>query len=241
MDSPEAALAAQQGGAHRLELCSDLVEGGITPSLGSIQAAHAAVSIPLFVLIRPRGGDFCYTSTEFDVMRRDILAVRSTGADGVVLGILLPDGSVDASRTAELITLARPMQVTFNRAFDLCKNPMDALETLVTLGVERVLTSGQQPTVVDGMSLVKRLVESANDRITILAGGGIRADNIARIARSTGVHEFHFTARTPQESPMQYRNTRCWMGKAYQPDDYERRVTRAELVRQVIHALRKSD
>jgi copper homeostasis protein len=239
VDSPEAALAAQQGGAHRVELCSDLVEGGITPSLGAVQAAREKLTISLFVLIRPRGGDFCYTAAEFDVMRRDVIAVRDAGADGVVLGILLPDGSVDLPRTTELIALARPMQVTFCRAFDLCKNPVEALDTLISMGVERVLTSGQQPTAGDGTNLIKRLVEQENGRITVLVGGGIRSDNIARIARGTGAREFHFTARAPQESPMQYRNPRCWMGKAYQPDEYERRVTRAELVRQVINALRK--
>jgi copper homeostasis protein len=153
IDSVEAAMAAQQGGANRVELCADLLEGGTTPSAGTIHLARRSIDIDLNVIIRPRGGDFCYTPVEFEVMKLDIETAKAAGANGVVIGVLNEDGSVDADRTSELVTLARPMSVTFHRAFDMARDPYQALETLIDLGVDRVLTTGQESSVLEGLDL----------------------------------------------------------------------------------------
>lgn len=236
IDSVEGALAAQQGGAQRVELCDNLVEGGTTPSLGMLRLARRQVSIAIHVLIRPRGGDFCYTPLEFAVMAEDIRAAREAGADGVVLGLLLPDGRVDAARTAELVELARPLSVTFHRAIDLCRDSAEALETLAWLGVERVLTSGREATALQGAACIAGLVRRSAGRVKVMAGGGVTAENLPELVAATGVGEVHFTAREPLASPMTYHNRACFMGKAYTPDEYTRKVTTAERVRAVIEA-----
>ena len=170
IDSVEGALAACEGGAQRVELCAGLVEGGVTPSSGMIELARRVQPLRLHTLIRPRGGDFLYSDLEYAVMQQDVLAAKRAGADGVVLGLLQPDGQIDSSRTADLVTLARPMAVTFHRAFDLCRDPAEALEVLITLGIERVLTSGQKSSALEGKACIASLVRQAAGRITILAG-----------------------------------------------------------------------
>lgn len=236
VDSVEGALEAQAGGAQRVELCDNLVEGGTTPSLGMIQVARQKVSIGLHVIIRPRGGDFLYSESEFEVMRQDIQAAKAAGANGVVLGLLNRDGSIELPRTRALVELARPLSVTFHRAFDLSRDAQESLESLCSLGIERVLTSGQQPSASEGAGCIAQLVRQAGDRICILAGGGITEANAAEIARKTGVREIHFSARRWIESPMQAQNPRCVMGKAYQPDEYRRKVTDAAQVARMIQA-----
>lgn len=235
-DSVEGALAAQQGGAQRVELCADLVEGGVTPSLGQIRLVRQAASVGLQVLIRPRGGDFLYSKWEFLTMRSDILAAGDSGAQGVVLGILLPDGRVDVDRTGILVELARPMNVTFHRAIDMSHDPLKALEDLIELGVDRVLTSGCQPTAMQGAACIADLVRQAAGRIQIMAGGGITASNLPQLLSATRVSEIHFSARASQISAMTFRNDACFMGKPYQPDEYAYRYTNAQLVRQVIQS-----
>ncbi len=175
IDSVDGAVAAQQGGAQRVELCDNLVEGGTTPSIGTIRLARANIAIGLNVIIRPRGGDFCYTPLEFEVMRQDILAAREAGADGVVIGLLQPDGRVDAARTRALVELARPLSVTFHRAIDLCRDPLEALEDLAAIGVDRILTSGCRPTALEGAEVIAGLVRRSNGRVVIMAGGGVTA------------------------------------------------------------------
>ncbi len=236
IDSVEGAIAAQQAGAQRVELCDNLVEGGTTPSLGMLRLARQNVSITVNVIIRPRGGDFCYTPFEFAVMREDILAVKDAGADGIVLGLLLPDGRVDAARTGALVDLARPLPVTFHRAIDLCRDSAEALETLAGLGVAHILTSGREATALEGAPCIADLVRRSAGRVTIMAGGGITSQNLPALLSATGVSEVHFSAREPLASPMAYRNPGCFMGKAYTPDEYTRKVTTAELVRAVIEA-----
>lgn len=236
VDSVEGALAAQAAGAQRIELCDNLVEGGTTPSLGMVQVVRQQVSIGVQVIIRPRGGDFVYSDLAFEVMCRDILAVKQAGADGVVIGLLKPDGSVDMERTRALVDLARPMSVTFHRAFDMTRDPAEALEALCATGADRVLTSGQKPTALEGIDCIARMVSLARDRIMILAGGGINAENAAEVVTRSGVKEVHFAARRWVESPMTFRNPHCFMGKAYQPDEYMRKETDAGLVRKVIQA-----
>lgn len=236
VDSVEGALAAEKAGAQRIELCDNLVEGGTTPSLGMIKGCRRAVKIGLHILIRPRGGDFFYSPNEVEVMQEDILAAKTAGADGVVLGLLLPDGSVDLERTRMLLEIARPMSVSFHRAFDMCRDPFEALEALCGLGVERILTSGQMPSAVQGCTVLARLVRQSAGRLVILAGGGIGPENICEIATKTGVNEVHFSARKTTASPMTFQNRQCFMGKPYQPDEYTLKTPDLERIRAVIWA-----
>jgi copper homeostasis protein len=221
LDSVESAVGAERGGAHRVELCGNLLEGGVTPSAGLITAVRRAISIPLHVMIRPRGGDFCYTDAEFAVMRHDIQVAKDLAADGVVLGILDTQARVDAARTGELAHLARPLAVTFHRAIDMSRDLFEALETLVELKIDRILTSGGRQTAIEGQQTIARLVESAAGRIVIMPGSGIREQNVRQLIEDTGVREVHVSLRTPVASPMQQRNENVSMG--YLPGrEYER-------------------
>lgn len=236
VDSAEAAVAAEDGGAHRVELCTDLLEGGLTPSHGTIRIARERLRIGIMAMVRPRGGDFCYSDTEFAVMREDLLAARALGANGVVFGILHPDATIDRERTAELIALARPLPVTFHRAFDVTRDPFEALETLIDLGVERVLTSGQEPSALEGLDLIVELVRRSAGRIVVMPGGGITGRNVARIAGVSSASELHFASLEPCEGRMLHRNPVVFMGGALRPPEYARDVTRPESVAAVIAA-----
>ena len=236
VDSIESAAAAAEGGARRLELCANLVEGGTTPSAGTIALARE-LDVALHVMIRPRSGDFCYTAREFESMRHDVREARRCGADGVVFGLLAPDGTIEEGRTRILIEEARPLQVTVHRAFDLSRDPVEALDTLIALGVDRVLTSGQQATALEGVPLIRSLVKRAAGRIGILPGGGITAANVADVVRATGVREVHVHAARSFSSPMLYRNPRVVMGGPYTPDEYRRAETAADQIVAVVHAL----
>ena len=235
VDSLESALTAHACGAHRIQLCADLGIGGITPSSGMIQLVIERLQIPVQVIIRPRRGDFLYSDAEFEVMRRDIEMAKSAGADGVVLGILRADGSIDLERTRTLTAAARPLSVTFHRAFDMCRDPLEALDRLISLGVDRLLTSGQEATAEAGIGLIRDLVERATGRIAIMPGAGINAGNIHRIAQETGAAEFHFSARETVGGPMHYRNPRLSIGDA--DEEYLRRYASAERIRGIIGAL----
>jgi len=236
VDSAEAAVAAQAGGGNRVELCSDLLEGGLTPSHGTIEVSRARLRIPIMAMVRPRGGDFCYSDVEFEVMRHDLLAAKGLGADGIVLGLLKADGTVDGERTRELIALARPLPVTFHRAFDMTRDPFEALDTLMSLGVDRLLTSGQEPSVLEGLDLIVELVKRSAGRIVIMPGGGITARNVARIAAASGARELHFASLELREGRMEYRNPRVFMGGTLRPPEYGLEVTRPEAVAAVIGA-----
>jgi copper homeostasis protein len=241
VDSVDSAIAAQEGGAARVELCDNLFEGGTTPSAGMIAVARKSLTIGLQVIIRPRGGDFLYSSTEFEVMKRDVLIAKQLGADGVVIGILERDGSVDVPRTRELIDLARPLQVTFHRAFDMTRDPHAALETLVNLGVERVLTSGQQATVPQGIELIAALVRQAGARIIVMPGGGITLENAAKIAAASSAKEIHLGDLLSVPSIMTFRNERVYMGGAYTPSEYTRMMTDAARIRRIVALLPELD
>ena len=191
MDSVESALAAERGGAARVELCDALFDGGTTPSAGMIAACRERVAIPVFVIIRPRGGGFVYSDAELDVMRRDIVAARGLGADGVVIGALRRDGSVDAAQTRSLVGVAGGLPVTFHRAFDFAPSPAEAIETLIAAGITRILTSGGAATARDGVVTLAALVRQAADRLVVMAGGGVREENVKAIVDGSGVREVH--------------------------------------------------
>jgi copper homeostasis protein len=238
VESAEGAIAAEAGGAHRVELCSDLLEGGLTPSHGTLAVTRARLRIGIMAMVRPRGGDFCYSDTEFAVMREDLLAAKQLGANGVVFGILNADGTVDRERTAELVALARPLPVTFHRAFDVSRDPFEALDTLITLGVDRLLTSGQEPSVLEGLDLICELVKRAAGRIVVMPGGGITERTIGRIAATSGATELHFASLEPREGRMAYRNPRVFMGGTLRPPEYSQDATRPESVAALITAAR---
>ena len=204
-NSLTSAMNAQKAGAHRVELCSELSLGGITPSAGMIEMVRKNLSIDVFVLIRPRAGDFCYSDDEMKIMERNIEFCKKTGCDGVVIGILKKDGTIDKTRTKRLIDLAQPMQVTFHRAFDVCKHPLEALEIIIELGCNRILTSGQHPTAIEGIDFLKRLHEQANDRISIMAGSGVGAKNVLQF-KEMGLKEVHFSAKSLVESSMEFEH-----------------------------------
>lgn len=212
VDSVESAIAAEQGGAQRIELCSSLIEGGLTPSLGLIRVVRSRLSIGVHVMIRPRGGDFLYSNDEFSIMKDDIALAAQSGADGVVLGILTAQGDVDIPRTRELVELARPMEVTFHRAIDHTRDYVSALQDLIQAGVARVLTSGAEPSAVQGRHNIRNLVNAAAGAITIMAGAGVRANNVAQIIRETGVRDVHASLRRAVPSPMKHHRRKVHLG-----------------------------
>jgi copper homeostasis protein len=229
-DSVESAIAAQRGGANRVELCAGLMEGGTTPSAGAIEMVRRKLNIALHVIIRPRAGDFLYSETDFEVMKMDIALAKRLGADGVAIGILTQEGGIDIERTKELLDMARPLGVTFHRAFDMSRDPVASLDDLIALGVDRVLTSGQEASVIEGLSVVSQLVRLAAGRIAVMAGGGLTQHNVKAIV-SAGVRELHFTGRTNVESIMTYRNLRVSMSSGVRPAEYSHLVTDSERVR----------
>lgn len=200
------AMLAQQAGADRIELCASPEEGGVTPSHGIIRSARESLRISLYPIIRPRGGDFLYSDEEFSIMLRDIGYCKQVGCNGVVIGMLCPDGSVDQRRCARLVEAAYPLGVTFHRAFDWAANPFEAMETIIGMGCERILTSGQRPTAEEGAGLIDQLIREADDRIVIMPGSGVRSVNIVSLAEKTGASEFHTSARCRQASGMEYVN-----------------------------------
>ena len=202
----ESCIVAQAAGAHRIELCDNPGEGGTTPSYGFIKKAREVLQIELYCMIRPRGGDFFYTDEEFDIMKTDVQTCKQLGCDGVVIGMLNQDGTVDKERCKKLVELAYPMGVTYQRAFDRVKDPFAALEDIIETGCERILTSGLVPSCFDGAPLIAKLIQQADDRIVIMPGSGLRASNVIDVAKITGAREFHTSARININSTMNYTN-----------------------------------
>lgn len=196
--------SAVEGGADRIELCANLAEGGTTPSFGTIKRCRETFNVLLYSIIRPRGGDFLYNKDEYEIMLQDVKLCKQSGCDGIVIGLLNMDGTIDIARTSELIELAYPMETTFHRAFDRCRDPFEALEELIEIGCERILTSGQKQSVVDGVDLVTELNKKAADRIIIMPGSGVRKENIKMLADKTGCTEFHSSLRGKTKSAMQF-------------------------------------
>lgn len=199
-------MIAQAAGAHRIELCDNPFEGGTTASYGFIKTARENLSIELYPIIRPRGGDFLYSEIEFEVMKADIENCKSLGCDGVVIGILNADGTVDKKRCKQLVEIAHPMKVTFHRAFDRTNDPFKAMEDIISIGCERILTSGQKNLAIDGEELLNKLVKQANNRIIIMPGSGVNSDNIEILVKNTNATEFHTSARTFINSKMEFIN-----------------------------------
>lgn len=240
LQSVDGAIAAERGGADRVELCAALVEGGITPSLGTVKACREAIDLDIMVMIRPRGGDFDYTGWELDVMARDIRNLRGTGVTGVVFGVLDTDGQVARPQVQRLREEAgEELTVCFHRAFDVCLDPFDGLETLIDLGVDRILTSGQAATVPEGVAIIRDLVKQAASRIGILPGCGILPENVAEVIAATGVTEFHATAFGTLNSSMQHQNPAVYMGVPGLPE-YQRQVTSEAEVRRFVQAAGKA-
>jgi copper homeostasis protein len=202
----QSCIDAQAAGAHRIELCDNPADGGTTPSYGFIKAARDKLTIDLYPIIRPRGGDFLYTDDEFDIMKSEIKVCKVFGCNGIVIGMLNADGTVDKKRCKELVELARPMGVTFHRAFDRTADLLQALEDVIEIGCERILTSGGVPNAIDGADMIAELIHKAAGRIIIMPGSGVRADNIKMLAEKTGAVEFHSSARTEIESKMKYQS-----------------------------------
>jgi copper homeostasis protein len=234
VDSAAGVRAAQAAGADRVELCAALLEGGITPSRGMIREARKIAGIGLNVMIRPRGGDFLFGDDEIATMRSDIETAKAEGADGVVIGLLTPEGEIDVGRTRELTSLARPLSVTFHRAFDMTRDPFPALDTLVALGIDRVLSSGQEATVLEGLPLIAEMVRRAGDRIVVMPGGGITSRNVERIVVAARPKEIHFAGLDPAPSGMQFRRPHVFMGGELRPPEYDRLVTSTASIRAVM-------
>lgn len=197
-------LCAVKGGASRIELCSALTEGGLTPSYAYLLKCRKDFSLPIFPIIRPRGGDFLYSEEEFEIIKKDVLFCRDTNYDGIVSGFLTKEGTIDQERLLTIVELAHPMQVTFHRAFDRCKEPLVAIEQIINAGCKRILTSGQAPKATEGKRLIQQLVEAAAGRIIIMPGSGVRKDNIAALAEATGATEFHSSLRSVSASNMTF-------------------------------------
>ena len=234
VDSVDSAVAAEQGGATRVELCTALLEGGLTPSAGTIAITRAQVSIGLQVMIRPRGGDFLYSDTEFASMKHDIELAKQLGANGVVFGLLTAAGNIDSDRTRVLLDHAKPMNVTFHRAFDMTRDPIAALETLIELGINRVLTSGQEVSALEGAELLHDLLVHADDKIIVMPGSGITEHNIKKVLDTTGAKEIHVTGTRTKNSTMTFRNDRCFMGGVIRPPEYSMTITDADRIRALV-------
>jgi copper homeostasis protein len=230
--SLDSCLTAQRAGAGRIELCGGLAEGGTTPSAGLIQLARQHLTIPFYVMIRPRGGDFLYNETELAVMRADIQLAKTVGADGIVLGILQADGSINEAQTRELVELANPLPVTFHRAFDMARDPLEALEAVIRTGAARILTSGQHQNVELGLSVLQQLAKKAAGRIEIMAGAGVNAQNAKQLSEA-GVDALHLSGSQKEDSGMIYRQPAVSMASSI-PAEYEYVEASEEKIRAVV-------
>lgn len=234
--SLQSCLTAQRAGAGRIELCGGMAEGGTTPSAGLVQLARKHLTIPLYVMIRPRGGDFLYSASELDVMKADIQLAKSLGADGLVFGILNPDGTVNETQTRELVNLAHPLPVTFHRAFDMTREPIEALEAVMRTGAVRILTSGQQQTAEQGLFVLQQLAQRAAGRIEVMAGAGVSAQNASQLI-AAGIDALHLSGSQREDSGMSFQQPAVSMASGI-PGEYEHVEADEEKIRTVIKQLR---
>lgn len=241
VDSLQSALSAEKGGADRIELCSNLMGGGTTPSAAMIELTRKYLTIDINLMIRPRTGDFCYSALELEVMKKDIEIAKKYGVNGIVIGVLKPNAEIDINAMKELIQLARPLDVTFHRAFDMTKDPFTSLDTLVKLGVKRILTSGQESKAIDGVNLIRKLVNKSENKIIIMPGAGINEENVKDIIDSTGVKEVHLSAKKRIESVMEYRNVKVYMGGNSIISEYDNYFTCEKTVGTIAQSLNYSE
>jgi len=232
-NSLESCIFAEKGGAQRVELCSNIPEGGTTPSYAEISLARKHLSIDLHVMIRPRGGDFLYSSLELEIIKQDIIAAKNLGADGVVFGILTREGKIDKTSCRQLLELAYPLRTTFHRAFDMVSDPFASLEDIISMGFDNLLTSGLQAKAYEGIHLLKQLIEKANERIIIMPGSGINEYNIKEIAITTKAKAFHVSVRKKTESRMIFRNHTIRMGGIAGISEYEYSITDEDRVKKI--------
>jgi copper homeostasis protein len=232
--SAQSAINAEKGGALRVELCDNLIEGGTTPSAGMIAKTRELIKIGLMVMIRPRGGDFCYNDDEFEIMKEDVEAAKLLGADGIVAGILTPDGCIDLERMSVLKELAGEMEFTCHRAFDMTKDKYKALEDVITCGADRILTAGGKNKAPEGVGLIKDLIEKAEGRIKIMPGSGVNKDTIKELVATTGAKEFHGTGRSLFPGKMIYRNPDVSMGDNITVPEYDQWMTDAKKIREIV-------
>ena len=237
LESVESVIAAEKGGADRVELCSDLFEGGLTPTIGTVKTALRKSNIKINAMIRPRGGDFCYSDEEFEVMKEDIKAFKETGINGIVFGILTPEGDVDVKRSKEIIELARPLAVTFHRAFDMTRDPYKSLEELIKLGFDRVLTSGQEATVPEGADLLEELVQIAGDRIIVMPGCGITERNFPKLRDKIKAKEYHIYLPYETTSKMKFHPGHIYMGGLLRQSEFTITHTSSSRVSDVMGTL----
>ena len=234
LEDVESVIRAEKGGADRVEFCADLFEGGTTPSLGAFVTARRHTSIPINTMIRPRGGDFCYSDVEFEAMIEDVKAFKNHGADGIVFGILNPDGTIDKERSERIIEAARPLPVTFHRAFDMSKDLFQSLEDLIDLGVDRILTSGGEPTVMEGIVNLEKLVQAAGDRIIIMPGCGITESNFTYLKDKVKAKEYHVYLPKEEESKMKWRPGHIYMGGMLRQAEFQIVHTSQDRVRDIV-------
>ncbi|MBW5383935.1 copper homeostasis protein CutC [Brachyspira pilosicoli] len=233
VDSVESCINAERGGADRLELCGNMFEGGTTPSYGVLQLAREKVNTPIYAMVRPRGGDFCYNDIEFEIMKREIKLMKELKIDGIVFGILTKEGKVDKERCSKLLDLWGTNKATFHRAIDVSSNLNEACEDIISLGFERILTSGGEANVMSGIIKLKELVEKYNDKIIIMPGSGINERNIEYINDTVKANEYHMTANKTVESVMQYRNENVFMGASLRPPEFSVKYTDENKVKNI--------
>ncbi|HKK60394.1 MAG TPA: copper homeostasis protein CutC [Salinivirga sp.] len=233
----ESAILAEAADAHRIELCDNYAEGGTTPSFATIQKVVDNLDIPVNVIVRPRGGDFVYSEIEYAIIKEDVRMIKELGANGVVVGFLSANGEIDLSRTKTIIEIVGNMEVTFHRAFDMCKDPYRALDQLIDLGVTRVLTSGAQNTAMEGAELIAKLVEKAGDKISIMPGSGINAENISKLLAHTNAFEFHSSAKIFVQGNMQYQNQEVSMSGSSNPEEFNHISVDYEQIRAMLKVL----
>lgn len=229
----ESAMRAQEGGADRIELCDNPAEGGTTPSYGMIEQVRQNISMDVYVMLRPRGGDFLYSNYEFHILKRDLAQCQRLSVDGVVFGILTPEGTIDKKRCKEIIDKARPLKVTCHRAFDMTRDPFEALEDCIEAGFDRILTSGQKPKAIEGIDLIGKLVERAGDRIKMMAGSGINEGNVIEVVKRSRVSEIHFSAATTRDSQMSHRNSQISSMGGQPNESYLLRTVDPEKIKQI--------
>lgn len=233
VDSAESCISAEKGGADRLELCGNMFEGGTTPSYCVLELAREKINIPIYAMVRPRGGDFCYNDIEFEIMKREIKLMKELKIDGIVFGILTKDGKVDKKRCGDLLDLWGSSKATFHRAIDVSSDLNKACEDIISLGFERILTSGGESNVMSGIIKLKELVEKYNNKIIIMPGSGINERNIEYVNDTVKANEYHMTANKTVESIMQYRNENVFMGAALRPPEFSQKYTDENKVKNI--------